>query len=66
MPNLLTLLETHVEGSIPDMAIQRRPPTPLLTHTSHPEHADKKRKRDGKGKNVEKEREVILFKEPEP
>lgn len=48
------------------MAIQPRPPTPLLAHISLFDPADKKRKRDKKGKKVLEEGEVIPKKDLEP
>ena len=64
--SLLELLESHAGGFVPEVAIQTRPPTPLLVHTSPFEPVDKKRKRDKKGKEVAKEGEVIPFKDLEP
>ena len=53
-------------GSIPEVAIQTRTPTPLPVHTSPSELVDKKRKRDKKGKKVAEKGEVIPFKKLEP
>ena len=64
--SLLELLKSYAEGSIPKVAIQTLPPTPLPLHTSPSELADKKRKQDKKGKKVVEEGEVIPFKELEP
>lgn len=64
--SLLELLKSYAGGSIPKVAIQTRPPTPLPLHTSPSESADKKRKQDKKGKKVVEEGEVIPFKELEP
>lgn len=50
--SLLELLETHVGGFTPKVAIQTRPLTPLLAHTSFFEPADKRRKWDKKDKEV--------------
>ena len=44
--SLLELLEFHVEGIVPKVAIQTKPPTSLPTQTSQPDLANKKRKRD--------------------
>ena len=44
--SLLELLESHVEGIVPEVAIQTKPPTPLPTQSSQPDLANKKRKRD--------------------
>ena len=41
-----SLLESHVEGIVPEVAIQTKPPTSLPTQTSQPDLANKKRKRD--------------------
>ena len=41
-----SLLESHVEGIVPEVAIQTKPPTSLPTQTSKPDLANKKRKRD--------------------
>lgn len=62
--SLLELLESHAEGSVPEVAIQTKPPTPFPTHTSEPNPANKKRKWDQKGKDVVEEGKVIPFKEP--
>ena len=48
--SLLELLESHVGGSTPEVAIQPRPPTPLPTHTSLSERPEKKRKMKKKRK----------------
>ena len=48
--SLLELLESHVGGSTPEVAIQPRPPTPLPTHSSSFEQLEKKRKRKKKRK----------------
>lgn len=64
--SLLELLESHVEGFILEVAIQTRPSTPFLAHTSPSEPVDKKRKKDKKGKKVSKEGEVVPTKELEP
>ena len=61
-----SLLESHVEGIVPEVAIQTKPPTSLPTQTSQPDLANKKRKRDWKGKNIAKEGEVIPSNEPKP
>ena len=49
-----------------EVAIQTKPSTPLPTQTSQPDPANKKRKRDLKGKDVAKEGEVIPSKEIDP
>ena len=64
--SLLELLESYARGFTPKVAIQNGPPTPLPTHTSPLEQADKKRKRDKKGKEVSEEGEVVPSKELEP
>lgn len=48
------------------MAVQPWPLTPLPNHTSPSELADKKRKRDKKGKEVSEKGEVVPYKELEP
>nr|POE57240.1 hypothetical protein CFP56_01893 [Quercus suber] len=63
---LLKLLESYAEGSVPEVTIQTRPPTPLPVHTSPSEPVDKRRKRDRKGKDVAEEGEVIPSKMLEP
>ena len=64
--SLLELLESHEGGIVLEVAIQTKPSTPLLAQTSQPDPADKKRKRDLKGKDVAEEGEVIPSKKPEP
>ena len=64
--SLLELLESHVVGSVPEVAVQTRPPTSLLVHTSVLELANKKRKWDRKGNDVVEKGEVISSKELEP
>ena len=64
--SLLELLESHVEGTVPKVAVQTRPLTPLPTQTSQPNPTDKKRKQDRKCKEVGEEGEVIPSKEPKP
>ena len=64
--SLLELLESYAGGSVPEVAIQTRPPTPLPIHTSLLELADKKRKWDKKGKDVVEEGKVIPSKDLEP
>jgi len=64
--SLLELLESHVVGSVPEVAIQTRPPTPLLVHTSVLEPTNKKRKWDRKGNDVVEKGKVISSKELEP
>ena len=61
--NLLKLLESHVGGSTPEVAIQPRPPTSLPTHTFPSEQPEKKRKRDRKGKEITEEGEVVPSKD---
>ena len=61
--SLLELLELHSGGSTPEVAIQTWLLTPFPTYTSLPEQADKKRKRDKKGKEVSEEGEVVPSKE---
>lgn len=61
---MLELLESHAEGSMPEVAIQTKPPTPFPTHTFEPNPANKKRKWDQKGKDIVEEGKVIPFKEP--
>ena len=39
--NLFELLESHVGGSVLEVAVQPRPLTPIPTHTSPFEPADK-------------------------
>ena len=41
-----SLLESHAGGTVPEVAIQTKPPTPLLAQTSQSYFVDKKRKRD--------------------
>ena len=64
--SLLELLKSYAKRFIPKVAIQTRPSTPFPLHTSPFESADKKRKRDKKGKKVVEDCEVIPFKELEP
>ena len=64
--SLLELLESHVGGTVLEVAIQTRPPTPLPAHCSQPNPADNKRKRDRKGKDIVEEGDVIPSKELEP
>lgn len=64
--SLLQLLESHARGFTPEVAIQTRPLTPLPTHNSLSKPADKKKKRDKKGKEVSEEGEVVPIKELEP
>ena len=64
--SLLKLLESHEEESIPRVAIQTWPPTPLPVHTSPSKPTDKKRKWDRKGKDLVEEGEVIPSKELKP
>ena len=64
--SLLELLESHLVGSVPEVAVQTQPPTPLLVHTSVLELANKKRKWDRKGNDVVEKGEVISSKELEP
>ena len=42
MPDLLSLLESHVGGATPKVPIVPRPPTPTLPPPSQTEMADKK------------------------
>lgn len=62
--SLLELLESHAGGSVPEVAVQTRPPTPFPTYTSQPKLAEKKRKRDRESNDVVEEGKVILSKEP--
>lgn len=64
--SLLKLLESHARGTIPEVAVQTKPPTPLPTQTSQLDPTSKKRKLKQKGKDVMKEGEAIPPKEPEP
>lgn len=57
--SILELLESHAGGSVPEVAVQTKPPTSLLAHTSQPDPAEEKRKQDRKGKDVVEEGEVI-------
>jgi len=50
-PNLLALLESHVEGTTPEVAVNPYPPTPLPSWVSPAEPLEKKRKRDKKAGN---------------
>ena len=56
--SLLELLESQAGGSMPEVAIQPRPPTPLPTCTSFVEPPKKKRMREKKGKETSEEDEV--------
>ena len=48
-----------------EKAVQSKPPTLPSTHTSQPDHADKKRKQDQKGNEVIEERKTTSTKEAE-
>ena len=66
-PNLLALLESHVEGTTPEVAVNPCPPTPLPPWVSPAEPLEKKRKRDKKaGNETSKEGEVQPSKDQEP
>lgn len=64
--SLLELLKSHARGTAPEVAIQTKLPTPLPTQTSQPNHTNKKRKWDRKGKEVAEEGQSIPSKELEP
>ena len=61
--SLPELLESHAGWSAPKVAIQTHPPTPLPTHASPSQLADKKRNRVKQGKDVSEEGEVAPSKD---
>lgn len=50
-PNLLALLESHVGGATPKVAINPYPPTPVQSRASFAEPLEKERKKDQKAGN---------------
>ena len=64
--SLLKLLESHVGGNVPEVAIQAKPPTPPPSQASQPDPADKKIKRDQTGKEVVEEEKGLPAREVEP
>jgi len=64
--SLLELLKSHAGRSMPEVAVQTRPSTPLPVHTPSFEPAEKKIKWDRRSKDVVEEGEVFPFKELEP
>ena len=64
--SLLGFLESHTGGNVPKKAVQPKPPALPSTQTSQLNLADKKRKRDPKGKEVLEERRNLPSKEAEP
>ena len=63
---LLELLESHVGGFTPEVAVQPRSPTPFPTHTSPFKQPEKKRKGENKGKEVSENGEIAPSKDLEP
>lgn len=57
--SILEIFESHAGGSVPEVAVQTKPPTSLPAHTSQPDSTEEKRKQDRKGKDVVEEGEVI-------
>jgi len=64
--SLLELLESHIGRSIPEVAVQPQPLTPLPICTSPSDQLEKKRKKEKKGKEISEEGEIVPFKDPEP
>lgn len=56
--SLLELLESHARGTVHEVAVQTKPPTPP-SQTFQLDPIDKKRKRDQKGKDVVEEKMSI-------
>ena len=63
--SLLDLLESYVRGNAPKTAVQPKPTTLPSTKFFQTDLADKKRKRDSKGKEVMEERRYLPPKEAE-
>lgn len=59
LPDLLSLLESHVDDTTPEILVVPRPPTPTPLPPPQTNPADKKRKRDKKaGKGIAKKGEI--------
>ena len=64
--SLLDLLESHAGGNVPKKVVQVKLPTLPPTQVLQLDPANKKRKRDQKGKEVVEERKNLPPKEVEP
>ena len=53
--SLLELFKSYAGGTVPEMAIQTRPSTPLPAHSSQPDLTNKKRKQNRKDKDIVEE-----------